>query len=98
MWSLIVGVLVVLCVYLVVPVVLDTIRRRRVLLPVPGLEQTCVLGHVKHFMNKPPPVILETVQRAFRECGTVWKTFLLHETLVFVSDPKIMEVSGGILY
>lgn len=74
-------------------VVLPVYRRRKVLEPLPGLEETFILGHVKHFVNKPSEVLFETVRRASRELGKVWKVFLLHDTLVFVSDPKIMEVS-----
>lgn len=78
--------------FLVLPVIVSVYRRRKVLQNVPGLEETWVLGHAKHFMNKPPPVILKTVQEGFRKCGKVWKAFLAHDTLVLVSDPKIMEV------
>lgn len=92
MLSIFVGLFVLLSCFLL-PIVLATNRMRRILRPVSGPEETFVLGHVQHFVNKTPSVIWKTVLRGFRECGKVFKMHLLNETLVFVSDPKIIEVS-----
>lgn len=93
--SVIAGVFVCLAL-LLLPFVLSVYRRRRVLRDIPGLEETFILGHAKHFHNKPSAEILKTLQRAFKELGTLWKVFLVHETLVVTSDPKMMEVSEGV--
>lgn len=92
MWSYIGGFFVLVSL-LFLPLVLAVSRRRRILKPIPGLEETFILGHTLHFMNKSPSVILETLNRGFRENGRVWKALLFHDTVLLVSDPKIIEVS-----
>lgn len=69
------------------------LRRKRILKDIPGLKEDWILGHGRYFMNKSPAAILETLERFSNECGRIWKVFLLHETIVAVSDPKIVEVS-----
>lgn len=92
MWTYIGGVFVLISL-LILPLVLAVSRRRRILKSIPGLEETFILGHTLHFMNKSPSVILETLNRGFRENGRVWKALLFHDTILLVSDPKIIEVS-----
>lgn len=67
-------------------------RRRKVLEPIPGFKQDFLIGHVKYFYNKTPPEFYKIFERGHRELGRVWKLFMLHDTIVFVSDPKILEV------
>lgn len=75
------------------PVVLSTARKRRMLRNMPGMKEVPVLGHALYYLNKTPAQIMETVWRAFGKCGRVWKMFLLHDVQVVVSDPKVCEVS-----
>lgn len=63
--------------------------------PVPGMKEHFFFGHSQHFINKSPPEILQLMIRGFKDCGKVWKFFMMHETLLMVAEPKVMEVSGG---
>ena len=76
------------------PVVLSTARKRRMLRSMPGMRETPILGHALYYMGKKPHEIVETVWEAFGKCGNTWKMFLLHEVQVVTSDPKVCEVSG----
>lgn len=77
----------------ILPVVLSSARKRRMLRNMPGMKEVPVLGHALYYLNKSPAQIMDTVWRAFGECGRVWKMFLLHDVQVVVSDPKVCEVS-----
>lgn len=72
-------------------------RRRKILKPIPGLSEDFLIGSVRHFYNKPPREFFKIFVKGFQEFGKVWKVHLLHETIVFVADPKILEVSDCIL-
>lgn len=58
----------------------------------PGLKEDFLVGHVRHFLNKPPPVLYKTIEGGFRELGKVWKANLGHESLLLLADPKIVDV------
>lgn len=89
---IITGVFVILFLALL-PTILSAARKRRMLRNMAGMKETPVLGHALYYMNKSPQQIMETVWRAFGECGKIWKMFLLHEAQVVTSDPKVCEVS-----
>lgn len=92
-WLFILSAVFVAIVLPLLPVILAFQRKRAVLKNVPGMKEFPVIGHGLHYLNKTPPQIVETVFRGFKECGKVWKLFLLHEVQVIVSDPKVLEVS-----
>lgn len=83
--------MVLSCVFLL-PLIFSIIRRKWILRALPGLEENWITGHAKHFLNKSPPELLKTIARGFKECGSIWKVFLMHECMVFVADPKVLEV------
>lgn len=74
------------------PIIWAVSRRRSVLKHLPGLKQKFFIGHAQHFYKNPPPVILETIWKGFKECGKTWKIFMMQDTLVFSADPAVLEV------
>lgn len=73
----------------------QVLRRKRILLHMPGLKETFMVGHGLHFLNKKPVDIFKTLRNGSKELGSrMWKVFLLHECNIMISDPKFCEVSG----
>lgn len=92
LWLVVLALVIVVLTTSLVPLVLRVRRQKRVLKNVPGLPETPILGHGPHFMNKKPTQLLETLVKCASQFGNIFKIHLLHETLVVVSDPKILEV------
>lgn len=92
MWLYVVSSLLVIILVAVLSFVLPVLRRRRVLKPLPGMEEHFFFGHSLHFLNKSAPEILEMMCQGFKDLGRVWKFFMMHETLLMVADPKVLEV------
>lgn len=59
----------------------------------PGLQETFIVGHGLHFLNKKPVDIFKTLRKGSKDLGGMWKVFLLHECNLVISDPKFFEVS-----
>lgn len=93
MWALLGSAVVLVVCSLALPLIFAVSRRRRILKPLPGLKESFLLGHAGHFLNATPPEIFKTLLEGFKQCGKTWKVFLLDDTLVVSSEPKVMEVS-----
>lgn len=87
--------LLVILLSITFPFLYSVYRKRRTLAPIPGLEEDFLIGHARHFFNKPPTEFIKVFARGFKQLGRVWKLHLLHDSVLFVADPKILEVSGS---
>lgn len=90
--SVLAAILTIIALFLL-PVVLSTVRKRKLLSNMPGMKEKLILGHAAYYVNKKPHEIVEIVWQSFAECGKIWKMFLLHEVQVVTADPKVCEVS-----